>query len=99
MLASCLDDQEDFWNRFYSNNNFSDIIVFDPFMGSGVTIGEAIKLGCQAVGRDINPIAYFSCRASFSRYDIRNIRRTYRILSETLGPKLLSYFATQTETG
>ena len=99
VLAACLDDQGDFWNRFYGNNNFDDTILFDPFMGSGVTIGEAIKLGCRAVGRDINPVAYLSCRAAFSRYKVRDIRQIYRRLEETLAPKLLSYFATKTDWG
>jgi putative DNA methylase len=49
-LGSCLEDGEDFWDRFYSINNFDAITVFDPFMGSGVTVGEAIKLGCRVAG-------------------------------------------------
>ena len=45
LLAACLDETEDFWQRFYSLNDFDETTVFDPFMGSGVTVGEAIKLG------------------------------------------------------
>ena len=68
-------------------------------MGSGVTIGEAIKLGCKTIGRDINPVAYLSCRAAFSRYKVRDIQQIYRRLEETLAPKLLSYFETKTDSG
>jgi putative DNA methylase len=46
---------------FYSQARFPDATVFDPFMGSGTTIIEALKLGVRAIGRDINPVAYFSC--------------------------------------
>ena len=77
VLAACLDDQGDFWNRFYGNNNFDDTILFDPFMGSGVTIGEAIKLGCRAVGRDINPVAYLSCRGSVLAIQSQRISAKY----------------------
>ncbi len=75
ILASCLGDSEDFWEYFYVRNNFNQTVLFDPFMGSGVTIGEAIKLGCKAVGRDINPVAYLTASAAFSRYQIRDVFR------------------------
>ena len=32
--------------------------VLDPFMGSGVVINEAIKLGIHSTGIDLNPVAY-----------------------------------------
>lgn len=99
VLSACLDDSEDFWNRFYSSNTFDGTILFDPFMGSGVTVGEAIKLGCRAVGRDINPVAYVACLAAFSRYKATDVLSTYQRLEETLAPKLLSYFETRTASG
>lgn len=99
LLGSCLKDGEDFWDRFYSINNFDTITVFDPFMGSGVTIGEAVKLGCRVIGRDINPVSYVACQAAFSRYSHAEVRRTYQNIEETLAPKLLSYFQTRTASG
>jgi putative DNA methylase len=65
ILGACLEDQDDFWKRFYGLNTFDDIVLFDPFMGSGVTVGEAVKLGCKAIGRDINAVAYApkSCKS------------------------------------
>jgi len=99
LLSSCLEDSEDFWDRFYGVNNFDTTTVFDPFMGSGVTVGEAMKLGCRAVGRDINPVAYIACRAAFARYSHADVLRVYRNMEDTLAPKLLSYFATKTVSG
>ena len=32
-------------------------LVFDPFVGSGTTLAEAMRLGCPFVGCDINPLA------------------------------------------
>ena len=34
---------------FYRPVRFPGVVVFDPFMGSGTTLGEALKLGCRAV--------------------------------------------------
>jgi len=99
LLAACLDETEDFWQRFYSPNDFKETTVFDPFMGSGVTIGEAIKLGCKVVGRDINQVAFLSCLASMSKYSQAEVLSTYQSLEEKLAPTLLSYFRTNTKDG
>ena len=48
----------------YAPFRFPGITVFDPFMGSGTTIGEAHKLGCKVIGRDINPVAVRTVRAA-----------------------------------
>ncbi|MBN1887680.1 MAG: hypothetical protein JW850_06805 [Thermoflexales bacterium] len=43
ILGACSDEGEDFWQRYYGPNDLSHVSLFDPFMGSGVTVGEAIK--------------------------------------------------------
>src|ERR1035437_2139230 len=50
------------WDAFYDHHLLSGKIVLDPFMGSGTTLGEAIKLGAKAIGCDINPISTFRVR-------------------------------------
>lgn len=99
LLGACLDDGDSFWDRFYGRNSFGNRILFDPFMGSGVTVGEAIKLGCRAIGRDINPVAFIACQAAFSRYSSAKVLRVYQDMEEKLAPKLLSYFDTKTASG
>ena len=47
---------------FYRPVRLRGMVVFDPFMGSGTTIGEALKLGARAIGRDVNPVAHFLVR-------------------------------------
>lgn len=99
LLGALLEDTADFWKRFYGSNDFSDITVFDPFMGSGVTVGEAIKLGCQAIGRDINPVAVTACQTAFAEYDRIEVRETFRRIELTVAPKILSLFQTKTTSG
>lgn len=43
-------------------------IVLDPFMGGGTTIIEAISLGRQAIGVDINELAYFVTKVKSTVY-------------------------------
>jgi putative DNA methylase len=99
VLGACTNDSDNFWNLFYSKNNFDGTTLFDPFMGSGVTVGEAIKLGCRAIGRDINPVAYIACRAAFSRYLPPDVLHTYQCLEKQLASKLLEYFVTKNASG
>jgi putative DNA methylase len=99
ILGAHLNDTEDFWLRFYGKNNFSSTIIFDPFMGSGVTIGEAIKLGCRAIGRDINPVSVTACRAAFADYDRGAVRSAFEMLERTVAPKMLSLFETRLSNG
>jgi len=49
---------------FHRPIRIAGAIVFDPFMGSGTTVGEAVKLGARAIGRDINPVAHFLVQRS-----------------------------------
>jgi putative DNA methylase len=99
ILASRLEDTADFWTRFYGSNDFHDTTLFDPFMGSGVTVGEAIKLGCHAIGRDINSVAVTACRTAFTEYDRVAVQETFRKLEATIAPTLLSLFQTRTANG
>ena len=62
--------------------NFS---VFDPFMGSGTTLGEAHKLGLTALGRDINPVAVESVRVALGRLQAAPLEETFTELDRTVG--------------
>ena len=64
ILGALLPKEEDLKETFYSRHDFRDVSIFDPFMGSGTTVGEAHKLGCVALGRDINPVACESVRVA-----------------------------------
>lgn len=64
LLGTTLPEGGDLPAEFYKTQNLSNAVVFDPFMGSGTTIGEAHKLGFTAIGRDINPVAVASVRTA-----------------------------------
>src|SRR5690242_2388245 len=49
IILSALSPRDtDIWKRFYDRHELTDKVVLDPFMGSGTTLGEAIKLGAKA---------------------------------------------------
>ena len=74
---------------FYTPGGLEGKIILDPMMGGGTTIHEAIRLGANIVGADIDPIPILQARATLS--DIRLIdlqmafHRFYTALHEQLG--------------
>ncbi len=45
--------------------------IFDPFVGSGTTMTEAMMQGFDFVGQDINPLAILICRAKMGPFDVQ----------------------------
>jgi DNA modification methylase len=52
------------------SNNKKDLLVLDPFVGSGTTLLEAAFLGCKSIGVDIDKL---SCLISESKVDLLTI--------------------------
>lgn len=88
LLACNLPEGAAFEKEFYRNHTFGGKVIFDPFMGSGTTVGEAHKLGFAAVGRDINPVAVETARVGMGRLDRTAILGAYHKLREGVGERI-----------
>lgn len=62
-------------DAFYSSNNLSGLVIVDPFMGGGTPIIEANRLGCDVIGYDINPMAYWIVRQEIEHLDLKDYRK------------------------
>lgn len=85
----------DIWKSFYDCHRFSGKIVCDPFMGSGTTLGEAVKLGAKAMGCDINPISTFLVRQAFTRVPESQLRAAFARLEAQVAPEIRYYYRTR----
>ena len=83
------------WSAFYRRHNLAGRIVLDPFMGSGTTLGEAVKLGAKAVGCDINPVSTFLVRQSLARVPESALRSVFARLERTVAPDIRRYYQTK----
>ena len=81
------------WNLFYKENCF-DKVVFDPFMGSGTTLGEALKVGAKVVGCDINPVSSFLVKQELTHVPLDRIEQHMKELEKTVAPKIRKYYTT-----
>lgn len=82
----------DILDLFYKPVRIKDAVVFDPFMGSGTTIGETAKLGARAIGRDINPVAHFLVRNALAVHDRTAILATYRAIERDVADQVRRYY-------
>jgi DNA modification methylase len=55
-------------------------IVLDPFLGSGVTAIEAVKIGRRAVGIDLNPLSIFITRTTLENAELDDFEQAFKEL-------------------
>jgi adenine-specific DNA methylase len=89
----------DVFDLFYRPVRIPDGTVFDPFMGSGTTLAEAVKLGVKAIGRDINPVAHFLVKCALSVHDRKAILETFRAIERDVADEVRSYYRTTLPDG
>ena len=99
LLGALTPKGADVLDLFYSAARFPDAIVFDPFMGSGTTLGETLKLGGRAIGRDINPVSYLQVRTALTLRDSEDLEKTYREIQADVADTMSSYYTTALPDG
>jgi putative DNA methylase len=99
LLGSVLSEDEELETAFYQKHNFPAITVFDPFMGSGTTVGEAHKLGFTVYGRDINPVACESVRVALGPLDQQRLQSAFTQLSVSVGQRIRELYQAEDDRG
>ncbi|HBG4973254.1 TPA: hypothetical protein KQF34_003070 [Clostridioides difficile] len=71
-------------------------IIFDPFMGSGVTVIESLKKDYKrnAIGCDINDVPIFIVKTLLEKYNVPKIEKDIKELNNKLS-KLSIYYSTK----
>ncbi|EIJ0935055.1 hypothetical protein LH707_002467 [Vibrio cholerae] len=85
----------DIWEQFYKTHDLAGKVVLEPFMGSGTTLGEAVKLGAKAVGCDINPVSTFLVRQAFTPVSEAELRAAFKRLERDVAPEIRRYYQTR----
>jgi putative DNA methylase len=94
-LSALTPENSNHWVNFYKFQDFRDKIVLDPFMGSGTTLGEALKLGCKVIGGDINPVSTFLVRQALTRVSEDDLRKTFTQLEQKVAKEIQNYYQTR----
>jgi putative DNA methylase len=99
ILGCCIDQDDDISQLFYDGVQFPEVVIFDPFMGSGTTAGEAIKLGCRVIGRDINPVSTLIVKAALQSYSRTEVINEFQRIKRNVSNKILSFYKTKLPNG
>ncbi|MDD3580928.1 MAG: DNA methyltransferase [Desulfobacca sp.] len=84
---------------FYKPVKLPEIVVFDPFMGSGTIVGEAHKLGCTVIGRDINPVAFRAVKIALGPLSRKNVEEEFKKLELKVGKKICNLYKSKDSKG
>ena len=94
ILAALSDADAKIWEAFYKRHNLSRKVVLDPFMGSGTTLGETVKLGAKAIGCDINPVSTFIVKQAFARVSETELRTAFDRVERETASDIRHYYET-----
>jgi adenine-specific DNA methylase len=73
---------------FYKAHDFRGKVIVDPFMGGGTPLLEANRIGCDVIGYDINPMAYWIVREEIEHIDLANYRQAICRIRSTLEQRI-----------
>ena len=80
---------------YYMPGGLEGTTVLDPMMGGGTTLHEAIRLGANVIGADIDPIPIVQARASLSQANFTDLRVAFDGFFADLQMSLRPYFLTE----
>lgn len=94
VIGTAFDNRSDIWKHFYEKHEHSGTVVLDPFMGSGTTLGECVKLGINPIGCDINPISTFIVKQSLTNVPVEKLEEVFKEIEIEVKGKITQYYKT-----
>ncbi len=79
---------------YYSPGGLEGVTILDPMMGGGTTLHEAIRLGANVIGYDIDPIPVLQARASLSNIALSEKVSVFRAFKSELAGRISKYYRT-----
>lgn len=84
-------------DAFYRAGDLSGKTIADPFMGGGIPLLEANRLGADVRGCDINPMAWWIVRQEIEHLDLSAYRKAANNLRRELGAEIGHLYRTRCE--
>lgn len=88
-----------FWRAFYRGDIWTGRSVLDPFVGGGVMLLEAQRLGANVYGLDIEPVAAAIAKFQTQLRILPDLQAALTRVCANVGQKLARYYETKDETG
>ncbi|MBK8987510.1 MAG: hypothetical protein IPM39_15770 [Chloroflexi bacterium] len=79
---------------YYTPGGLEGKIILDPMMGGGTTLHEAVRLGANVIGADVDPIPVLQARASLSAIPTTQLAQQFKQFHQSLRTELADHFRT-----
>ena len=79
---------------YYAPGGLEGKIILDPMMGGGTTVHEAIRLGANVIGADLDPIPILQARASLSPIPLADLEAAFTMFYDGLNAALAPFYQT-----
>ncbi len=89
---------DDAHQNYYAPGGLEGKIILDPMMGGGTTVHEAIRLGANVVGADIDPIPVLQARATLSELPLAELEAAFNRFYDNLYAELAPLYRTTCPT-
>ena len=73
---------------YYAPGGLEGAVILDPMMGGGTTMHEALRMGANVAGVDIDPIPVLQARATLSPVPLADLEDAFAAFSRSLQAKL-----------
>lgn len=86
--------EEPLRDSYYRAHSLSHTSILDPFMGGGTPVVEANRLGCDVLGIDLNPMAYWIVKQEIQEIPLPAYSETAQSLIASLAGLVGDLYAT-----
>ena len=80
---------------YYAPGGLEGQVVLDPMMGGGTTLHEAIRLGANVIGADIDPIPVVQARATLTQTELEYLQAAFHQFFGDLYSQVGAYLQTE----
>jgi len=99
LTAAALPPGADFWSAYYKGVDWRGRNVLDPFVGGGTSIVEALRLGANVIGVDVDAVACAVTRLETHLETVPDLLSPLDDLKRRVGGQLAPYYRTVTAEG
>lgn len=83
---------------YYSPGGLEGKIILDPMMGGGTTLHEAIRMGANVIGIDVDPIPVLQARATLTGIPLDHKKKVFDSFFEELSNVISPLYVTSCPT-
>lgn len=94
LTASALPAGGDFWQAYYEGVDLAGVSVLDPFVGGGTSVVEALRLGADVTGVDVDAVACAITRFELRAAEVPDLGAPLDRLKRAVGGQMAPYYRT-----